>query len=580
MLLFMVVFMAALDTVGVASIIPFMAVLGKPEMVNSNHWLSMAYTGLGYTDTKDFLFFLGLLVFFLLVFSIAFKALTQWALLRFTYMRNYSLSSRLFKGYLGRPYSWFLTQNSADLGNCILYEVGQVINGVIVPAMQLVAHGFVAIFLILLLIFVDPIVAMTTFGVLGGVYSIIYLVLRKHLGRIGKERVTMNKARFRVTQEVFGGIKEVKIFGVEKESFRRFAKPSIRFARHQANNQIIAQLPHYFLEMVAFGGVLFLTLFLFRTKGNFSQVLPILAVYTMAGYRLLPSLQHVFQFLAKIRFSMPALELLHRNLLDVQNTVLFDNEVKGDLFIPSKEITLKNIHFQYPTAKNVTIHDLNMSFPARSTIGLVGTTGSGKTTIVDLVMGLLQPDKGDLAVDGILIAQHNIRNWQRSLGYVPQQIFLADDSVAANIAYGIPKDKIDMNAVERAAKIVEMHEFISRELPDGYDTLVGERGVRLSGGQRQRIGIARALYHDPAVLIFDEATSALDNLTEQAVMRAIHNLSRDKTIILIAHRLTTVQDCDLIYYLEKGAVIAKGKYSELMTGSELFEKMAGTESLQ
>jgi ABC-type bacteriocin/lantibiotic exporter with double-glycine peptidase domain len=575
LLLAMILVMAVLDTIGVASIMPFMAVLGNPEAVETNKWLAMIYGKLGFSDPKDFLFFLGVAVFVLLVTSICFKALTQWALLRFTNMRNYSLSCRLFKGYLERPYEWFLNRHSADLGKNILSEVGEVVSGVVIPVMQMLAHGAVVLFMVGLLVIVDPSLALYVSLVLGGAYFFIYLVIRRYLARIGKDRVLANKQRFQVAQEALGGIKEVKIFGREQAFYRKFTAPALRFAQHQANSQVMGQLPRYALEVVAFGGVLTLALVLFRTNDDFSHVLSILAVYAFAGYRLLPALQQVYAHVSKLRFGLAALDSLYNDaVLTCKNS---EGKIKDPVgsFVPSRCINLKGVFYSYPGAKISALSGMDLKIPVNTTVGLVGSTGAGKTTTVDILLGLLWPDCGGLFVDGTPITKSNVREWQNVVGYVPQQIYLVDDSVAANIAFGIPKDEIDMDSVVRAARIAELHDFVSSELPQGYLTLVGERGVRLSGGQRQRIGIARALYHDPAVLVFDEATSALDNLTEQAVMSAVHNIRKHKTIVLIAHRLTTVRNCDCIYLLKTGSVAACGTFVELEKTCEYFRMMSG-----
>jgi len=242
----------------------------------------------------------------------------------------------------------------------------------------------------------------------------------------------------------------------------------------------------------------------------------------------------------------------------------------------TKSITLNNIYFDYPNSKQAVIKNINLSIPAFSKVGFVGTTGSGKTTTIDLILGLLDPSQGTLSVDGNIITNNNKRSWQKSIGYVPQQIYLIDDSVAANIAFGVDVQNIDYQAVEQAAKIANLHNFVMKELPNNYNTIVGERGVRLSGGQRQRIAIARALYHKPQVLILDEATSALDGLTEQDIMDAMNNLGKKITIIIITHRLSTVKNCDVIFLLEQGQLKGQGTYEELNQSSVLFKKMSET----
>ena len=571
---FMVLVMGFVETVGVASIMPFLSVLGNPEVVETNPWLSSVYNQLGFTDPERFLFFLGLVVFVVLVVSISFKALTKWVMLRFTLMRNHSLSCRLLHGYLGRPYTWFLNRHSSDLGKSILSETNKVVNGVMKPLMMLITHSATAIFLIILLVLVDPFLALMIALALGGAYLLIYLSVRRYLSRIGIDRVLANKERFQVAQEALAGIKEVKIFGREESFFSRYINPSYRYASHQANSSLASMIPRYVLEMFAFGGILLLAMYLFRTHDSFGSVLPILGVYAFAGYRLMPALQNVYQSLAQLRFNVPALDAIVEDVLEFKGNQSTIRDLSTVPLYPKSSIILKDIDFTYPGSKLPTLKNINMVISADNTIGLVGGTGSGKTTTVDIILGLLGPDKGLLLVDDKQINSENVRSWQQTLGYVPQHIYLADDTVAANIAFGVPPEQIDLDAVKNAAGIAELHDFVVHELPHGYDTLVGERGIRLSGGQRQRIGIARALYHDPKVLILDEATSALDNVTEKYVMQSIRRMQGQRTIILIAHRLTTVRDCDRIYLLEHGEVKGCGTYNELMEQNDKFKKMA------
>jgi ABC-type multidrug transport system fused ATPase/permease subunit len=316
-------------------------------------------------------------------------------------------------------------------------------------------------------------------------------------------------------------------------------------------------------------------LYLMAQSGSFASALPIIALYAFAGYRLMPALQQIYGALTQLRFAGPALDALHKDLMSLQPAGPNTQQPAMPL---TQAITLNNIVYCYPNAATPALKGISLTIPAKSTVGLVGATGSGKTTTVDLILGLLDAQEGALAIDGQPITDHNKRAWQRAIGYVPQQIYLADDTVAANIAFGIEPEQIDQTAVEKAAKIANLHEFVISDLPRGYATTVGERGVRLSGGQRQRIGIARAMYHNPQVLILDEATSALDNLTEQAVMEAVHNLGHEITIILIAHRLSTVKECDTIFLLEKGELKGRGRFEELAHTSEHFRAMAASRS--
>jgi ABC-type multidrug transport system fused ATPase/permease subunit len=299
-------------------------------------------------------------------------------------------------------------------------------------------------------------------------------------------------------------------------------------------------------------------------------VLPIISLYVFAGYRLMPALQVIYSSFTKITFVGPSLDKLYYDIKSLKAFV--PNQDEGILKL-EQTISLKNISYEYPNSSRTVLKDININIPAKNTIGLIGSTGSGKTTIIDIILGLLEAQKGNLEVDGKLITKNNCRAWQRSLGYVPQHIYLADDTIAANIAFGLNVDEINQEAVEKSAKIANLFEFVVNELPNKFKTKVGERGVRLSGGQRQRIGIARALYHNPQVLILDEATSALDNETEKAVMEAVNNLSKDITIILIAHRLNTVKNCDIVFKIEKGQLVSQGTFDQLIDNNKDFDSV-------
>ncbi len=575
----MMLVMGLFETIGVSSILPFISVVANPTVIETNYYIATLYEGLGFSSTEAFLVFLGASVFVLIVGSLAFKACTHWVMVRYAHMRSYSLSNRLLRGYLGQPYGFFLNRHSADLGKTMLSEVGQVVNGSLMAAVKLVANTIVAIFLVVLIVAVDPLVALSAVIVLGGVYALIYVVLRRYVSRIGAKRVRANQARFHVAQEALQGIKDVKVLGLEDGYLRSFRGPASQFARSQANYQIIGEMPKFVLQALMFGGMLLLLVgLLLAREDGLEGVLPLAGLYAFAGARLIPALEQVYRALTALRFGKPALDALHRDLVETnQVSTSVTDSIVGKRPEPIRlheQIQLDHVHYAYPGAARPALDDLSLTIPARTTVGLVGSTGAGKTTAVDLILGLLEPQAGRLLVDGQMITRENQRAWQRNIGYVSQSIFLTDDTVAANIAFGVPREDINQGAVERAARIAELHRFVVEDTPNGYDTMIGERGVRLSGGQRQRVGIARAMYHDPDVLVLDEATSALDNLTEKAVMDAVHNLGHRKTIILIAHRLSTVRDCDRILLLDHGKLAAAGTYAELSDTNEHFRAMS------
>ena len=569
-LLVMIIIMALLDMIGVASILPFMAVLTNPGLIETNLILESMFqisNMFGVENSQQFLFALGFLVFVTLVTSLIFKALTTYVQVSFILMREYSIGKRLVEGYLHQPYSWFLSRNSADLGKTILSEVQHVIGNGMNPLMELISKGMVAISLITLLIITHPKLALIIGFSLSLAYIIIFSFLRTYLNRIGKESLKNNQLRFTAVSEAFNAAKEVKVGGLEQTYIDRFSNSAKIFARIHASSQVIRQLPRFILEAIAFGGILLITLYVMAQKGTFNNALPIISLYVFAGYRLLPALQQIYGSFTQLTFVGPSLDKLYD---DLNNLKLFNPNQDQGILPLNKTITLKNIYYNYPNTARTALKDINLSISAKSTVGLVGTTGSGKTTTVDVILGLLEAQKGTLEVDGKVITKQNSRAWQRSIGYVPQHIYMADDSIMANIAFGVEPKDINQVAVEKASKIANLHEFIIDELPKQYQTIIGERGVRLSGGQRQRIGIARALYLDPQVLILDEATSALDNQTEKAFMDAVNNLSKEITIIFIAHRLSTVKKCDKIYLLEKGQLKNEGTFEELIKVSENF----------
>ena len=570
LLLLMILVMALLDVIGVASILPFMAVLTEPTLVETNLILNKMFkisNKFGIENNKQFLFALGVLVFVLLLFSLSFKALTSYVQVRFVQMRQYSIGKRLVRGYLNQPYSWFLSRHSADLGKTILSEISEVVGAGMAPVMELIAKGIVTILLISLLILADPKLAIIVGLSLSGLYGLIYKLAFKYVDQIGKERLKNNQMRFTAISEAFGAAKEVKVGRLEEIYIKRFSDPAKIYARNLAAVKVISQLPRYALEAIAFGGILLVILYLMAKTGSFSNALPIISLYVFAGYRLMPALQQIYNSITSITFVTPSVNKLYD---DIKNLKPFNTNQNQSAMPLENQITLKNIYYNYPNSSKIILKNINLSISAKTTVGLVGTTGSGKTTTVDIILSLLNPQKGTLEIDDQVITNQNSKAWLRSVGYVPQHIYLSDDTVAANIAFGVEAENIDQEVIEKVSKIANLHEFVTNELPKKYQTTIGERGVRLSGGQRQRIGIARALYHNPKVLILDEATSALDNLTEKAVMDAIDNLSKKITIILIAHRLSTVKKCDKIYLLEKGELKNEGTFEELIKINDNF----------
>lgn len=566
---------AVIEMAGIASIMPFMAVVTNSEVIHSNRWLNAAFEVLGFESDQAFLTFLGLFVLGVLVTTNLFKATSMWLTLRYHNKLNYVLARQLLAGYLAQPYAFFLNRNTAELGKNVLTEVRNVVVGIVSPATVVVSSSLVISAILTLLVVVDPFVTGAIVTVLGTVYGVVYLMARHRLTVIGRQQVEANAQKYKAAGEGLSGIKDLKILGRELSFLHRFSSYAKLHSRNNVKAGVIAELPRYALEIIAFGGILLVVLYLLGKERKAESMVPLLALYAFAGYRLMPSVQQLFAAFAQMRQSMPALELLHQDLAcwlgeksDPEAQLAASSHVTLLPFRQSLE--LRNISFRYEGAPQPALCSLNLVIKPNTSVALVGPTGCGKTTTVDLILGLLEPSQGQILVDRVEINRDNLARWLPNLGYVPQQIYISDNTIARNIAFGIPDDEIDMEAVRHAARIANLLAFVETELPRGFETEIGERGVRLSGGQRQRIGIARALYRDPAVLIMDEATSALDGITEEEVMEAIRNLSGQKTVIMIAHRLTTVKNCDEIYLLKHGRIVDQGTFDELQQSSEWF----------
>lgn len=555
-----------------------MSIVANPDSINSNKYLYAVYTLAGFKTHEAFLFFTGIIVLIIFITSNALSIFTTWIMLRFTHRQNHILSVRLLRHYLMQPYSFFLNRNTTELSKNLLAEVSNVVSHILIPGMQIIARLMVTFFILSFLTFNNPVLALLVVTILGTTYALIYYFIRKKITDIGKQRVNLDRNRYKISAEAFGGIKDLKLLGRESFFIKNYAVTSSLHAKHQALGQVIAQSPKYLVESVAFGGILAIVIYLIAAGQNIEKALPLISLYAIAGYRLLPALQQIFSNTTQIRLHIPSLNILHDDIklhgLQMESVDLPQERVKNAATNFQDKLELKNVSFTYPNKMTACLEKLNISIPVKSTVGLVGPTGAGKTTLVDILLGLLKPQSGNLIVDGTTIDESNVNLWQKNIGYVPQGIFLFDDTIKRNIAYAIDDKDIDQSSIERAARIANIHDFIVNELPNGYDSIVGERGVRLSGGQRQRIGIARALYHDPEFLILDEATSALDGVTEGIVMEAIKTLSHKKTMVIIAHRLSTIKECDTIYLLKNGQIEDQGTYQHLIANSNLFRSMA------
>ena len=546
-----ILFMGFLEVVGVASIGPFMAIISTPELIHENKYLSFIYVFVNAKNDQSFIILIGVSVIVVLLFSNVYQAYMTWKITHFTQFQASRLSTQLLRQYLMQPYSFFLNKNTSELGKNILNEVSRAVGGVVLQALLVLSKVIITVFLFILLLLLDPVIAVISLIILGSVYVILFRAVKDKLGAIGRLTVDANTQAFRHANEAMSGIKDIKLLGRENEFVSRFSNSANELSIYNTQSSIISMLPRYLLEVIAFGGIISIVIFLISSGVATENIIPIVAIYAMAGYRLLPALQQIYSGLTSIRFTLPAFDILASDLLKPLDTN--NKATKNDFISFNNYIQLKDISYSYPGVDNNLFSQLNLTIKANTTIAFIGKTGSGKTTLVDIILGLLTPQSGSIVVDGMVLGKSNISSWQGLIGYVPQSIYLSDDSIANNIAFALSGDEVDIQEVKVAAKIAKIDDFIE-SLPNQYETVIGERGVRLSGGQRQRIGIARALYHNPPILVLDEATSALDSSTESSVMDAVESLSHKKTIILIAHRMDTIKNCDEVYSLKNGNI--------------------------
>ena len=570
----LVVIMAFSEVAGVFAIGPFMGVVGDMSRLQGDGILAQLFLDFGFSSRQQFLFWMGISVLLILASATAFSMYTVWRLSLYGSQIGAELSTRLYKYYMQQPWLFHAGGSSSQLTNRIAQESNRITTQIIQPLMQMNAKATLALVLSLGIFTFNPKVALVALAIFGLAYLVLYKTVRQRLAQNGRTVSLSNQIRFKLMNEGFGGIKDTLLLGRQADFNQRFEQASIEFGLAQGITKGLSQVPRYLMELVAFSAAIALVLYLIVAhEGNLGEVLPVLSVYLLASLKLLPAFQQIYSSLAQVKGNLAAFDSLERDLADSQKMTFSEPAAPASKLSPKKMIALDNIHLAYPCKEKKALDGFSAEIPVNQVIGFVGASGSGKSTAIDVLLGLIRPQQGQLKVDGYPLEGQQLRAWQNNVGFVPQAIFLADATIKENVAFGLPPEDIDMKRVHRAIRMAHLDELLGR-LPDGLETRVGERGVQLSGGQRQRIGIARALYDDAEVLVLDEATSALDGITEKLVMDAIYDFSGKKTIIMIAHRLATVKQCDIIYLLEAGKLLDSGRYEELIKRNQIFKSMA------
>jgi ABC-type bacteriocin/lantibiotic exporter with double-glycine peptidase domain len=563
LLLVLMLFASFAEILSIGAVLPFLGVLTAPERIFEMHAAQPVIQVLGLTEPKQLLLPLTIAFGLAALIAGAMRLLLLWASTRLSYATGADLSISIYRRTLYQPYAVHCARNSSEVINGISNKTNGVIY-VITMVLTLISSAAMLITILIALLSVDPLIALAAFGGFGLIYVVIIRLTRKQLS-INSERIARESTQvIKSLQEGLGGIRDVLIDGSQATYCHIYSNADLPLRRAQGSSSFIGVSPRYAMEALGMILIAALAYSLAKQADGIAKAIPVLGVLALGAQRLLPVLQQAYGAWSSIQGGkvslQDALDLLDQPLPDYANQPLTKK-------LPfNRNITLKQLNFRYDQHSPYVLNELNLTIAKGSRVGFIGTTGSGKSTLLDIVMGLLQPTSGTLDIDGQSITPANQRAWQLHIAHVPQAIFLADSTIEENIAFGVPKGQIDHLLVKQAAQQAQIAESIE-SWPAQYQTFVGERGIRLSGGQRQRIGIARALYKQADVIIFDEATSALDNETEQAVMQAIEGLSQDLTLLIIAHRLTTLKNCTQIVELAKGGIKRTGSYQDLLSKS-------------
>jgi len=558
---------ALFQVIGVTSIFPFLALAADPDRIRRSHFGTRFLSLFPPMDNRQLLLVAGIIAVAGLLASNAVNLLAEYARTRYAQNFAHWLRVRLLRRMASQPYTYFLQRNSGDLLKKILGDVGNYTVGVLLPLLDTVARVLTAVLLLVTLFLVQPVIAVSAAIVLGGFYVITFWLLARKRREVDENLRKHLAGFFREAHQMLGGIKPVKVHRAEEHFLARFAGHSAIIAKMNARVSIFGNSARYLVEPLAFGGLVVAVLLLAAKGRDFSDILPNLGVMALAGYRLLPSLQLLYSQLTQVSSMRHAVDEVYDEFVDAETDPSIPPAISSDALARSRpfrwndSITLHEISFRYPGASRSALNGISLIIAKNTSLGVIGPTGSGKSTFVDLLLGLYQPTTGEILIDGRPLTPALVPAWQASTGYVPQDIFLIDDTIARNVAFGLAEDEIDPEQLREACVTAQLLDFIETELPARFETIVGERGIRLSGGQRKRIGLARALYHRPSLLILDEATSALDVATEAKLLQALRALAGKLTMVVAAHRLSAVANCDQLIDLsnEIPAVAATAK---------------------
>lgn len=558
---------AALEVAGVGLILPFIQLTNSPGLIHETRGIAQLYYGLGFSSETAFIAALGAGFFILVVIKNGCYLASTAYQTHLLAGKAAQTAQQLFRSYMYSPWVRITQRNSADLISTAENASAWVFQTVIPAYVTLLAEGLVVAGIIAVMIAAEPQITLIAASVLGLLFAALYLVIRRRASNLGQCAQEITAARLKALQQGLGSIKETRVLGREEYFLAQFQQHAGRSIGIASRLVILQTSPRLLVEVLVMGGIVLVVLMILADSRPTAEITAVLGLFAVGAFRMMPSLNRLLMALHNIRYGDSAVDLVDADFRICDEQI---NSSCGPLPRLSRLITVDHVTFSYPESEAI-LRDISFSVPRGKSIGFVGASGAGKSTLIDLILGVLQPQFGAVRVDGVDIAQ-DMRSWQDQIGYVPQTITLIDDTIRRNVAFGIDEEKIDETAVARSLGMAQLERFVA-SLPQGMDTIVGERGIRLSGGQRQRIGIARALYHDPQILVMDEATSALDGETEQEITRAIEGLRGDKTLLIIAHRLSTVKHCDTLIIMQGGQIIDSGGFGELAERCPEFQRM-------
>jgi ATP-binding cassette subfamily C protein len=580
-LIILMILAGFLEVVSIALLSGFVAGVADPNLILNNEYISSILSFLNINSDRQILIFgtISLILVFLIknIYLITYKYFQA----RFIYNRYRSISTRLFKIYMNVPFSFHLNRNSASLIRNVSTESKMIATNVMLPILQIATEFIMALSIIILLLSVQPIITIFILIALGMVSYFFLKGTKKTMKKHGQKALNEREKIIKTVNEGIGGFKEVTLNNRKPWFITRFEDSMLNLSKAEIFQQTTKQSVSPIIETIAIAGMLLIAFILLKQGHSLAMLSSILALFALSIRRLLPAVNNIVAQYSSLRYNAYSVDPIYQDLVDLEkyenmNDKAEDKEKNKEEYKKTtlKEgIEVKNLNFKYQKEQDLILKDINLNIKQGQAIALVGSTGSGKTTLADLILGLLKPSSGKIEVDGKDIYT-DISAWQENIGYIPQFIYLSDDSIKNNIALGLEENEIDEDKLQKAIEASQLTEFINR-LPEKENTKIGERGIRLSGGQRQRIGIARALYDNPEVLVMDEATSSLDNITEKFIVEAIEQLKKNRTIIIIAHRLSTVKNCDQLYILKQGEIIEQGTYNELIQKNKEFKDMSG-----